>query len=1059
MKIIKPLFINEDNVMSTLLGKNIETVAYFDGSLESLLNIYKNNRTTYFDIVDEMVLRGYFFEDLKENSPIKNFETDSTVFITISADHAAYKRIDYALLGLSGFIPRFKVKSDYFFESIPLSNFKYLNSKLNLSILKNELERVGFALGYSTQDRVTINEEVIPIENESESCEFFFAENKFNLFRSFCRHYQLESIYDITEEYLDLFKEQKGVGFSRFKEVASRLKEKNIFRAKEELETTFITDHYYSQQLIESFEKLAKEVTFISYCQSIKVEKLGQLTNKNIEGYQKCRGVGIGRYNRILMSIKDLAEEQYDPIFRLKDSYSSSVRALPIKEIVNLLEISQIPLNPYETLNDVVGINITKRDDYLFLITLQEELAVRDTPLNMINSFWEELNEEEQDILNQRFSLKRTLEEIGSQYKVTRERIRQKESRILKKFEFSLKPNILITGMIFQFNSRIISVEKLKNYFTNDLFYFLAKRAFKKFEIERLHLYIFSSVEETRRIEKEIQDYLARLPYILTKTEASESYSAFWEVLELGEEQPYSLADFYRDAGYRDYKQYYCIGKISRKSIYQIIIESDFDNYLEVNEETITNIKEIVSEKFEVFLDNLTIKNVEARVLDIENIIQLDSHIFSIHNPKDIPEVMIIEWQHFIENELVTKSIITNFDIIFDHFKNSLKMIGVYTKIHFYSLVKIYFNDDFTIGRGNTLSITSKDKIIRSLPTQLTNKIIANQGLIRKSDLFQEEWKPYQLDQVLQRSNELLSWDDDIIHVTLLKLTEDEMAVITKVIIEVFVDGYSSVTNVKLKLLLNKQTNEMIKKINCLKTPRQWNSFIRYCCPQVKGGYDYLFLEDSGFESFTNLVLDKLDDEITRSQVLKLTQKLSISENNVETVMKRLNGSPDYIEVSHNIFKRYETLEITEEQEEEVCQFFEAVNARNNGLVIVNQIIEGEIPLPTINENWTLLLIHSMGQRFGYIVPEKEVADYRIDMLLLADPTLKLDTFTKFLDYYLTISNVLTIHEIDLYKLLQRKGILRKRNYEYEMTIPTEVKSDSQRFEYDLVTKYFRLKV
>ena len=109
---------------------------------------------------------------------------------------------------------------------------------------------------------------------------------------------------------------------------------------------------------------------------------------------------------------------------------------LPVERVRSLLKMAQHPVS----LNAPVGdsLDTTVGD---FIEDKSAENPMEEAGLSMLKDKIKEvlgtLSEREREVLEQRFGLKdgqpRTLEEVGSQFQVTRERIRQIEAKALKK--------------------------------------------------------------------------------------------------------------------------------------------------------------------------------------------------------------------------------------------------------------------------------------------------------------------------------------------------------------------------------------------------------------------------------------------------------------------------------------------------------------------------------------------------------------------------------------------------------------------------------------------------
>ena len=123
------------------------------------------------------------------------------------------------------------------------------------------------------------------------------------------------------------------------------------------------------------------------------------------------------------------------------------------RNIARIASITQLPLDRVERLLDIPNEPVSMEDEWDKIVCLADEasatpeqiLAVSEMPI-LVRSHLNRLNEREKDIICRRFGIgcdEQTLEEIGQLYDLTRERIRQIESKALEKLSHSSRINQL----------------------------------------------------------------------------------------------------------------------------------------------------------------------------------------------------------------------------------------------------------------------------------------------------------------------------------------------------------------------------------------------------------------------------------------------------------------------------------------------------------------------------------------------------------------------------------------------------------------------------------------
>ena len=110
-------FFSENNINTQKIDLNI------------FRQYYKKDKLKFFSIIDEMGLRGFDFSSNKSNNLLPKIKiSKETLFINCLQDSKKYEKIDFERIGIANFINRYLVKSDIFFNNIPIDGFLYLNN-------------------------------------------------------------------------------------------------------------------------------------------------------------------------------------------------------------------------------------------------------------------------------------------------------------------------------------------------------------------------------------------------------------------------------------------------------------------------------------------------------------------------------------------------------------------------------------------------------------------------------------------------------------------------------------------------------------------------------------------------------------------------------------------------------------------------------------------------------------------------------------------------------------------------------------------------------------------
>tara|TARA_B110000438_G_scaffold298741_1_gene347550 strand:+ start:198 stop:1121 length:924 start_codon:yes stop_codon:yes gene_type:complete len=146
--------------------------------------------------------------------------------------------------------------------------------------------------------------------------------------------------------------------------------------------------------------------------------------------------------NKVKSITKQLIQKYNRKATEEEISNESGISLEKVKEVIN---IAQIPLSLEMPIGNDIGLLSDFIEDKKNEIP--EDSIIKTSLKQCIRSILNELNEREENIIKLRFGIDdgipRTLEEVGRLYKVTRERIRQIESKAIEKLKHPKRSKIL----------------------------------------------------------------------------------------------------------------------------------------------------------------------------------------------------------------------------------------------------------------------------------------------------------------------------------------------------------------------------------------------------------------------------------------------------------------------------------------------------------------------------------------------------------------------------------------------------------------------------------------
>ena len=95
---------------------------------------------------------------------------------------------------------------------------------------------------------------------------------------------------------------------------------------------------------------------------------------------------------------------------------------------------------------------------------------------------------------------------------------------------------------------------------------------------------------------------------------------------------------------------------------------------------------------------------------------------------------------------------------------DDLLSLGVNTKLHLYSIIKYLFDEQYEIGKGNTLNIYKKGVDKKSLDSILERALKNSRVEMKREALAKKlNWTLQKLDLVISKSNKFIQWDNQIV--------------------------------------------------------------------------------------------------------------------------------------------------------------------------------------------------------------------------------------------------------------------------------------------------------
>lgn len=388
-------------------------------------------------------------------------------------------------------------------------------------------------------------------------------------------------------------------------------------------------------------------------------------------------------------------------------------------------------------------------------------------------------NERTTLIVNQRAEGK-TLEEVGSVFSVTRERIRQIERKVGIKLTNWFKANKIFQKLIADENgNRIFLREKFDLYFKgySSIVWFLLKTYYE--QIERLSydkdldLFIYGDAT----VFVNLQTYIDELPTRFNELQLN-------TYLQIGNKihgYPVDVSMHLIQNQYKKTGDVYHTSRLTLGSIYNQILSKYYPNGVHIYDEAeVNNFRDYIKQEFGDINTYPTDRAIIARVTAIG--VLCDRGTYCAKKEKYISQELRDDIYNYIKN---SEPVIFSISTIYDVFKERLNKEDVNNRYYLQGIIKELFSNDFVL----TKDYISKDPNVTTVYTEIISFIRKSRYPVTKRQL--GEVFPGITDIVLNMAvsdTDILNLFGEYIHSSKLKLEESDIVYIDNVLRNLFKD-------------------------------------------------------------------------------------------------------------------------------------------------------------------------------------------------------------------------------------------------------------------------------
>lgn len=1018
-------------------------------TLDKLRKIYKENRMHFFDVRDELILRGFVFHTDKPTNILPSIQELQNPFIVVENSRTSkYETIDFVKHGIPSFTSRFKVSDDSFFNCIPLENFAHLNGAVDLKELKDDFIRAGFIVERATsvRDRVEEGSNEYPLEEEQArdsknsslgnlKINKVYESGYFYSFRKYCRINNLKTMGEIKPSNFEDYQEIKGVGVTKVKKAKTLFDEVmngQVPAAAEEESLSdmeaplirfnpLITEPYK----IDEYFQENRYKQFLAFTQEQGLEDLRGLKKKHLYQFNGLRGIGKKKVQDVKDLIEELDQKLNNPelfVFRV-GPLGNFFKSFTVNECLELLRNKE-RVSVDRKLTDLEGLDIntvSNIEDSQILFNLSLQLRDYETPAKIIAETAQALSKRQLFVLVKRIRDEWTLEEVGKSVKVTRERVRQILEKVLKVTEKRLNKNKL-KEIIF------ILLEEKEYYTKDDLaavlgdqmsFFDMICQNDRIFYYEENYKLYFVSKDKRDNfiafIEKQIDD----LPNIVMKDDLYALIANPY--MENGDISP---VDILEKNHYKDYGACYSRYTLRTKDVAELMFKHDFKGPIRMEEESFKDIQDLAREKYKFELSD-SFRSFLGRVNDSDLTILVDRQTFQLLDTNQYDKELLVACRDYMKNIFESRAEM-NISEIYKAFHSELEQTIISTDEHLYSILKHYYGEDFIFGKGNTLNIyrSEEDKITEG--ERLRRFILNQEKATTTKNVIMEtlKWTKTKVEAFTSQNEEIFSWGTNTYRVAGDWLEHQYISELTALTYQLLEKGYTTMMEIYEETLFN-DTLSIFRDKEGIDHYDKLSSIVKYVMPKLEIRQLLILSADSPYDSIEDILIKQHDWPMTRKEVNRFFDKLGYVSITANMAINDMILNHRLVEIDMGTYLPRDHVEVSESIMKQLAQYIEEKRGDQPFLVLKN--VEGYTSqLPPIDWPWTPYLINSLVTSHGYRSLKELHGDYRYDRLVITPNDSPYERQEELIYDVLKDDYTGGRHESEVADWLMDKGLIKK---------------------------------
>lgn len=938
-------------------------------------------------------------------------------------------------------------------------------SKVEEFLLQNSAE--DFLDSEEEYDTDIVMDNKLGLINRKIKVKKYFEGTSYLHFLKFCDENHIYSIGEITKKVLNSYRLYKGTGDKKYESIVQKLSKIDEFLLNSPLDESGEFSSYYNDEvnelevfldeenLIDTIFLERKFEMFREYSSQKGLKYIYDITPEILLDFRIQPQIGNGKYELVKEKyeeeIKKIASEEIENKkierlgkIELLSDYAKELRVTEVikvyRQVEELENLKLISLEGKEY-KELLQLNLLSQTEILELSKVLEKLIPLDEIFNNL-----ELEEEEIKLLTERIVDKKTLEALGCEMEVTRERVRQKEVKALKKLENYLNINSLkeVFDYIFK-NKKYVTIDEFKEKLSDK------NKIYIEF-FKNLNIVNYSEELEVFSIEdiniEELKKELSELPDIFNMYDELEKIYNILKGYGLEELPIENYEKLFYVLKYKKYKNYYIKGGFSYRKILPIIFKEYIDDSLRIDEIGAEKLKKIALREFGSGLGENE-RSIEACIMDCEEILLIGPKTYKHYSKIKYNEDLINEAEKIFEECIRMGNEYISIEEIMHKFKEEKIISGNETKHLIYSLLKYNLEEQYNFGNRNALQINFTDRKL-SREEQVINFINSNGGSIEKKRILEElQWKEYKLDITISKSPKLLVIENGfVLSIDNIILTVENIEKIQSYIDEKMKGKeYLSINNLYRDMKFNHELYNVLKK-NSINS----GTILYFLLKKKNIVKNYKFSDrglfilslDSKIKNICDIIQLEFSDGIyNRESISDFYKKQGYQTAMISTAPDRLLEQGIISLISKDKFMLSKNINLENSLIEKLIEIVESELLKNEFIVLDTINFGKELERVREFGKWnpylvkTILELNSKEYRFI----NRDNRDYRYDKIILVRSSSELYSQEDLIYKLLKTDYKGNLHEIKVYDYLVEKNIYSPKEKDYEKKLYYGVKN------------------